>query len=213
MRRKHVIGLTGNIATGKSTVVRMLEELGAEAIDGDQIVHELMAAPSPLADQISAAFGTQAVNPDRSINRPELGKVVFSNPAKLQQLEEIVWPPVLARKREAINQPGPDVLLLDAIKLFESGMADDCDEVWVVTSPREQQIARIMARNNVDRAEAERRIDAQPPQAEKVARADLVIDNSGSLDDLQQQVLDAWERLTSNDDQGRASKHTPRRNS
>lgn len=195
MRRKHVIGLTGNIATGKSTVVRMLEELGAEALDGDAIAHQLMGPGSPLADDIRAAFGAQAVNPDGSINRPELGKVVFSDPAKLQRLEDIVWPPVLARKREAIHQPGPDVLILDAIKLFESGMADDCDEVWVVTSPREVQIERIIARNKVDRAEAERRIDAQPPQEEKVAKADLVIENSGTLDDLEHQVREAWEKL------------------
>jgi len=195
VRRKHVIGLTGNIATGKSTVVRMLQELGAEALDGDAIAHQLMGPGSPLGGEIRAAFGDHVVNSDGSINRPELGKVVFSNPAMLQRLEEIVWPPVLARKREAINQPGPDVLILDAIKLFESGMAEDCDEVWVVTSPREVQIARIIARNKVDRAEAERRIDAQPPQAEKVERADLVIDNSGSLGDLERHVQRAWQRL------------------
>jgi dephospho-CoA kinase len=196
MRRKHVIGLTGNIATGKSTVVRMLEDLGAQALDGDRIAHELMGPASPLGEAIAAAFGAQAVNPDGSINRPELGKVVFSDPARLAELEAIVWPPVLERKRAAIYEPGPDVLLLDAIKLFESGMADDCDEVWVVTSPRETQIERIIARNHVDRAEAERRIDAQPPQEEKVARADLVLDNSGSFDDLRRQVEAAWHRLT-----------------
>lgn len=195
-RRKHVLGLTGNIACGKSTVIRMLEELGAEALDGDSISHSLMGPNSPLAAEISAAFGPQTVRADGSIDRPEVGKVVFSDPGKLLELEAIVWPPVLARKREAINQPGPDVLVLDAIKLFESGMADDCDEVWVVTATREQQIARIMGRNTVDRTEAERRIDAQPPQEEKVARANVVIDNSGSLDDTRAQVLAAWERLT-----------------
>lgn len=201
-RRKHVVGLTGNIACGKSTVIRMLEELGAEALDGDAIAHQLMGPDSPLAEQIAAAFGPQTVREDRSINRPEVGKVVFSDPAKLQELEAIVWPPVLQRKRDAIYQPGPDVLVLDAIKLFESGMADDCDEVWVVTAEREQQIARIIARNNVDRTEAERRIDAQPPQSEKVAKADVVIDNSGSLEETQAQVLAAWHRLTSTETEG-----------
>ena len=199
MRRKHVIGLTGNIATGKSTVVRILEELGAEAIDGDRVVHEMMGPGSPLADEIRAAFGEQTINPDGSINRPELGKVVFSDPARLRALEELTHPRVVALKRAAIHQPGPDVLVLDAIKLFEAGIAADCDEVWVVTAPRETQIARIMARNQVDRAEAERRIDAQPPQEEKVARADVVIDNSGSLEDARRQVLAAWERLTAAD--------------
>jgi len=195
MRRKHVIGLTGNIATGKSTVVRMLQELGAEAIDGDALVHGLMGPGSPLADQIREEFGEQTVNADGSINRPELGNVVFSDPEKLKALEAITWPPVLEAKRVAIESPGPDVLILDAIKLWESGMADDCDEVWVVSADREQQIERIIARNKVDRAEAERRIDAQPPQSEKIAKADVVIDNSGSLDDTREQVLAAWERL------------------
>jgi dephospho-CoA kinase len=177
----------------------MLQKLGAEAIDGDALVHQLMGPGSPLADQIRAEFGKQTVNPDGSINRPELGKVVFSDPEKLQALEAITWPPVLAAKRRAIESPGPDVLILDAIKLWESGMADDCDEVWVVTADREQQIARIVARNKVDRAEAERRIDAQPPQSEKVARADVVIDNAGTLEETRQQVEHEWRRLTGND--------------
>jgi dephospho-CoA kinase len=197
-QRKHVIGLTGNIATGKSTVVRMLQELGAEAIDGDSLVHQLMGPESPLAEQIRTEFGAQTVNPDGSINRPELGKVVFSDPEKLQALEAITWPPVLEAKREAIHSPGPDVLILDAIKLWESGMADDCDEVWVVSADREQQIARIIARNKVDRVEAERRIDAQPPQSEKIAKADVVIDNSGTLDETRTQVEREWRRLTEN---------------
>lgn len=196
MRRKHVIGLTGNIATGKSTVVRILEELGAEAIDGDRVVHEMMGPNSPLATEIRDAFGDETVNPDGSINRPALGSIVFSDPARLRQLEELTHPRVVALKRAAITAPGPDVLILDAIKLFEAGIAADCDEVWVVTAPRETQIARIMARNKVDRAEAERRIDAQPPQEEKAARADVVFTNDGSPDDLRRQVLAAWDRLT-----------------
>ena len=89
--------------------------------------------------------------------------------------------------------------ILDAIKLWESGMADDCDEVWVVSAGREQQIARIIARNKVDRAEAERRIDAQPPQSEKIAKADVVIDNSGTLEETRTQVEQAWSQLTKHD--------------
>jgi dephospho-CoA kinase len=202
-RRKHVIGLTGNIATGKSTVVTMLQELGAETIDGDQIVHQLMGPNSPLADELRAAFGDAIVREDGSINRPELGKIVFSDPAKLAMLEQIVWPPVVAHKLARINEPGPDVLVLDAIKLFEAGMAKHCDEVWVVDSTREQQIERIMRRNNVDRAEAERRIDAQPPQQAKLAKADVVIDNSGSVEATREQVLREWRRLTAHDDPSR----------
>ncbi len=198
-RRKHVIGLTGNIACGKSAVLKKLAELGAETIDGDGLVHKLMGPGSSLAPAICKRFCCATVADDGSINRAELGKIVFSDPDALADLERIVHPFVVGEMRAAMNRPGPDVLVLDAIKLFEAGIADDCDEVWVVTCSRETQIERIIARNGVDRAEAERRIDAQPPQAEKVARADLVIDNGGSFDDLHEQVHAAWNRLTSND--------------
>jgi dephospho-CoA kinase len=195
-RRKHVIGLTGNIACGKSTVVAMLDELGAETIDGDRVAHQLMGPNSPLGPEISAAFGEHVIRADGSVDRAALGQIVFSDPAALARLEEIVHPPVVAHKRQRIAEPGPDVLVLDAIKLFEAGIAADCDEVWVVTCTREQQIARIIARNHVDRAEAERRINAQPPQEEKVAKADVVIDNSGALEHTREQVLSNWRRLT-----------------
>ena len=158
-----------------------------------------MGPGSPLAKELRAAFGDAVVRDDGSINRPELGKIVFADPAALARLEEIVWPPVLAHKRARITEPGPDVLVLDAIKLFEAGMAADCDEVWVTDCPREQQVERIMRRNNVDRAEAERRIDAQPPQSEKLAKADVIIDNSGSVEHTREQVLAAWRRLTAED--------------
>jgi dephospho-CoA kinase len=195
-RRKHVIGVTGNIACGKSSVLSILEELGAETIDGDALVHKLMGPGSPLAPQIRERFGDATVAEDGSINRPELGKIVFSDPKALEDLEAIVHPPVVAEKRAAMYRPGPDVLVLDAIKLFEAGLAAECDEVWVVDCDRETQVARITERNKVDRKEAERRIDAQPPQSEKVAKADLVIDNSGELSDTRRQVLEAWSRLT-----------------
>ncbi|RIK45673.1 MAG: dephospho-CoA kinase [Chloroflexi bacterium] len=195
-RRKHVIGLTGNIACGKSTVVAQLVELGAEAIDGDRVAHANMGPNSPLAPALVAEFGPDVINPDGSVNRAALGAIVFSDPAKLARLEELAWPPVLATMRAAMERAEPEVLVLDAIKLIEAGIAAECDELWVVTCSREQQIARIMARNNVDRAEAERRIDAQPPQEEKIAQADVVFHNDGMLEELREQVLHQWRRLT-----------------
>lgn len=194
-RRKHVIGITGNIATGKSTIVRMLEELGAEAIDADALVHGMMGPGSQLADAIERRFGSEVVNPDRSINRPALGRIVFSDRAALEDLEHLIHPAVVEHMLEAAERPDPPVLVLDAIKLFEAGIADTCDSVWVVDADRETQIERIMRRNEVDRAEAERRIDAQPPQSEKVARADVVIDNSGNLEETKRQVREAWYRI------------------
>lgn len=195
-RRKHVIGLTGNIATGKSAVVSMLQELGAETIDGDAMVHQLMGPDSPLGDAIRQRFGDSVIAEDGSIIRPELGKIVFSDPEALTDLEAIVHPPVVEAKRARIYEPGPDVLVLDAIKLFEAGLAAECDENWVVDCTREKQIERLMARNNIDLAEAIRRIDVQAPQDEKVAKADLVIDNNGTLEETHEQVLRAWKRLT-----------------
>lgn len=195
-RRKHVIGVTGNIACGKSAVLEILAGLGAETIDGDSLVHQLMGPESVLGPAIRQRFGEATIAADGSISRPALGKIVFSDPAGLADLEQIVHPFVIEEMNAAIHRSGPDVLVLDAIKLFEAGIADDCDEVWVVNCRRETQIERIIARNNVDRSEAERRIDAQPPQSEKVARADLVIENDGTLEDTRQQVLDAWSRLT-----------------
>lgn len=195
-RRKHVIGVTGNIACGKSAVLAMLAELGAETIDGDALVHQMMGPSSSLAPAIRERFGKATVADDGSINRPELGKIVFSDPEGLADLEHIVHPFVVSEMRGAMHRPGPDVLVLDAIKLYEAGIAADCDEVWVVNCSRGTQIERIMARNHVDRAEAERRIDAQPPQSEKVARADLVIETDGSLDETRRHVIAAWNRLT-----------------
>lgn len=195
-RRKHVIGVTGNIACGKSAVLEILRRLGAETIDGDTLVHGLMGPESVLGPAIRQRFGETTIAADGSINRPSLGKIVFSDPAGLTALEHMVHPFVMDEMSAAIHRSGPDVLVLDAIKLFEAGIADFCDEVWVVNCSRETQIERITARNNVDRSEAVRRIDAQQPQSEKVARADLVIENDGALADTRQQVLDAWSRLT-----------------
>ncbi len=194
-RRRHVIGITGNIATGKSTVLKMLRDLGAETIDADGLVHEMMGPNSVLASSLAGAFGDCVVRDDGSINRPELGRIVFSDPEKLAELERQIHPHVVRRMVGAIEEPGPDVLVLDAIKLFEAGIADHCDVVWVVDADRETRIERVMQRNGVERSEAARRLDAQPPQEEKLARADLIIDNGGSLAATEAQVRAAWGAL------------------
>lgn len=194
-RRKLVIGITGNIATGKTAVVEMLANLGADTIDADALVHEMMGPNSELAVPLASEFGADVVNPDGSINRPALGQIVFADAEKLARLEALIHPHVVNRMVGAIHEPGADVLVLDAIKLIEAGIADHCDEVWVVDAALDVRLSRLMERNGIDRDEALHRINVQPPQEEKLARADRVIDNSGTLDETRAQVEAIWQSL------------------
>ncbi len=191
-----VIGLTGNIATGKSTVLALLRDLGAATIDADAVAHSVMLPGQPAHAAIVQAFGADILAADGTIDRMRLGAIVFNSPSALAQLEAIVHPAVFVRVQELVNSSPRPVIVIEAIKLLEAGYSITlCDVVWVVTSPREQQIARLMQSRRLSQAAAELRIDAQPPQADKVRRADVVIDNSGTLDETRQQVEAAWQRL------------------
>jgi dephospho-CoA kinase len=196
--RPYLIGVTGNIACGKSTVLRRLAELGAETIDADTVVHALQEPGEPVWAAIRDEFGPGVIAADGRLDRRALGAIVFADPARLARLEELTHPAVrvriLAQVEEAARRD-VRVVVVDAIKLYEGGLADHCDETWVVTCAPEQQLARLIARNGFGEAEARQRITAQPPQAEKIARADIVIDNSGSLDETRAQVDAAWSRL------------------
>ncbi len=193
--RPYLIGVTGNIACGKSAVLRRLADLGAETIDADRVVHALMEPGQTAWTAVRDSFGPGVMTADGRIDRRALAAIVFSDPAELLRLEALTHPAVrvqiMAQVADAARR-GVRVVVVDAIKLFEGGLADHCDEVWVVTCDPAQQLARLMARNGFDEAEARRRIAAQPPQAEKVARADVVIDNSGTLDATNAQVDAAW---------------------
>lgn len=188
----YTIGLTGNIATGKSTVSQMLAELGAQVIDADAVAHAVMRRGRTAWQEVVLAFGPAVLGPDDEIDRARLGAIVFRDPAALQRLERLVHPVVIEEIRALTRRSQAPVVVHEAIKLIESGAADDCDAVWVVTCPRAVQIARLMHTRGLSLAEAELRIDAQPPQEEKVARADVVIDNGGSLADTRRQVERAW---------------------
>jgi dephospho-CoA kinase len=190
------IGLTGNIATGKSAVGRMLAELGAEVIDADRITHAVLAPDGAAYPAVVAAFGADILAADGKIDRGRLGDIVFSDAEALAQLENLVHPPVIADIRRRIAASSASVVAVEAIKLLESGVADDYEAIWVTTCPETTQVARLMKSRRLTREEALRRIHAQPPQAEKIARADIVIDTSGTLDETDAQVRAAWEDIS-----------------
>ncbi len=204
----YLIGLTGGIACGKSTVLAMLAALGARTIDADRVTHRLQQPGTPVYQAIVAAFGPQILTtPGGAIDRRKLGEIVFNDPAALKRLEAIVHPAVRAEIRQFLNEVANagvyhtrlrpverPIVVIDAIKLIESGWADECDQVWVVTCTPEQQIERLMKTRGLSLAEAQARVAAQPPQASRLSRADVVIDNSGSPEQTRTQVEAAWQQ-------------------
>jgi len=192
---KLVLGVTGSIASGKSTVVSMLKELGATHIDADLVYRELVQPGQPLLGELVAAFGDGIIAEDGSLDRGALGRIVFSDPEALAQLDRITHPAIIAEIDRRVDAIPSGVVVIDAVKLVESGHADHCDVVWVVTIDPEIQVTRLTKRNKLEVVEARRRVAAQPPMAAKLARADRVIDNSGALDETRAQVLAAWNAL------------------
>lgn len=193
--KKIVIGLTGNIACGKSFVARELARLGAEIVDADLVSREVQRSGTPAYEKVVAAFGSGILREDGEIDRARLGPVVFSDPEKLRLLERIVHPAVLAREEELIAASSSPVVVIEAIKLIESGNYLRCDQVWVVTCTPERQLERLMHERNMSYEAAMLRINAQPPQSEKLKYADVVIDNSGTPEQTYRQVAAAWQRL------------------
>lgn len=197
----YIIGLTGNIACGKSTVVAELQRLGAYVIDADQVTRLLQQPGHPVYDEIIATFGTQILQPDGQINRRALGEIVFTDVRKLRTLEALIHPAVHHHINQWLaNLPSgtaqqPVVAVIDAIKLIESGWPAICNAVWVVTAPRDLQIERLCRTRNMSHAEAVTRIDAQSPQADKVARADVIIHNHGDIADTLLQVQQHWQTI------------------
>jgi dephospho-CoA kinase len=191
----YVIGVTGNIATGKSTVDAMLAAKGAQVLDADQVARDLQRKGTPVWRRIVERFGRDILAVDGELERAKLGQLVFTDPAALRDLELIVHPAVRDEEKRRIREAAPgSVLAIDAIKLFESGMAGSCDSVWVVTAQPEQQLERLRRQRGLSEEDAWQRIRAQPPQEDKARRANVVIDNSGPLDSTQRQVDDAWDR-------------------
>ncbi len=194
-KNKTVIGLTGNIGTGKSVVRKMLEQLGAYGIDADLLAHRAMMPASPGFDPILDKFGNWILSPNGTIDRSRLGKIVFNDPNALSQLEQILHPLVKDAIDILIQRAPQPVVVIEAIKLIESGMADACDSVWVTEVTPDIQLKRLLTKRGMKVSEARMRINAQPPLSEKLIAANIIINNSGSFTDSYQQVVAAWKKI------------------
>lgn len=192
---KYVIGLTGNIGTGKSMVRKMLEHQGAFGLDADALAHQASAKGGPAYTQIVKLFGEWILNDDGEINRPRLGHIVFAHPEALAKLEAILHPVVGQAVEFLVKRTQADVVVIEAIKLLEAGLAKDCNAVWVVTVPEAVQIARLVEKRRLSEDEAFQRIEAQSPQSEKIKAASVVIDNSGTFEDAWTQVQAAFAKI------------------
>jgi dephospho-CoA kinase len=195
-----VIGVTGPIATGKSTVDGMLRDLGADpVIDGDRVVHELYRDSRPLREQLVALFGPEIVGADGAIDRGALGARVFGDLAALRRLEEVAHPAVRAEVRarlEAAAEARPDgVAVVDAVKLLQGDLARLCAERWWVAASSAEQLRRLVEIRGYSAEEAGRRLAAQPRLEDWRHAVDRVIDNAGSLEDTRRQVEAGWRDL------------------
>ena len=185
-------GLTGGVASGKSTVARMLEALGARIIDADRVGHEFLRSPHPAYQEIVRRFGREILDFTGEIDRKRLAAVVFADPAKLRELDATLHPRIIARVEELAEQYRREdagrVVLVDAALIFEAGIGKRFAKVLVVWCRPEQQVERLMAKAGLSREEAERRIATQMPVEEKRRRADFAIDCSASLENTRAQV-------------------------
>jgi dephospho-CoA kinase len=196
-----VVGLSGGIGSGKSTVARIFERLGARILDADAITRELQARGSPLLERIVEAFGAEVLTPEGELDRMALGERVFRDAAARERLEALVHPAVgaeLARRLAAAREAGIPLVVVDVPLLFETAAARRLgfDALVLVWCRAEQQVERQLARDGTGREQAERRLRAQLPLDAKRALADFVIDNSDRIEDTERQVRELFERLS-----------------
>ena len=192
-----IIGITGGIASGKSTVTEFLRQQGYQVIDADQVVHELQEPGGRLYQALLSTFGSAILQEDGRLDRPKLGAMIFGNPdllAQSSQLQNEIIREELARRRDLLAET-EDVFFMDLPLLFELEYDNWFDQIWLVDVSEETQLIRLMARNALSREEAEKRIAAQLSLQEKRKRADVLIDNNGSLEETRQQIRNALQKL------------------
>ncbi len=190
------IGLIGGIGSGKSTVTKILCELGALVIDADKVAHRTYAPGGASYDGVVAAFGAEIVAPDRTIDRKKLGALVFGDLAQLKKLTSIVWPATFDGIRADVAklraEGGTNPIMVEAAILIEANWMPLFDEIWLVHASHEAVITRIERDRGLKPAETEARIRAQLPDEERLKHATLVIENNGSLEELQASLKRIW---------------------
>jgi dephospho-CoA kinase len=195
-----IIGLTGNIASGKTEVANIFKELGAKVIDADKIAREVVEPGEIAWKEIIEEFGNNILNTDGSINRKKLGEIVFNDDTKREQLNRITHPRIMTKLKELIDkykkENGNLVIVEAALIVEKGGLLNLLDELIVVVTDEETQVERIMKRDGLRRDEALSRIKSQMPISEKTKQATHVIDNSGSLGESRKQVEEVWEKIT-----------------
>jgi dephospho-CoA kinase len=190
-----VIGLTGSIASGKSTVAEMLRQRGAEIIDADRVYRSLLIPKSELSRRVVERFGPTIVQSDDEINRAALAEMVFTDPEALADLDRITHPAVVAEIRSRIAQSSAPVIVVEAVKLVQSGLASDVDALWLITADPETRLRRLMSRSVLDEASARSRIAASPDTVPEGIEVGATIDTSGDLRATASAVADAWRAI------------------
>lgn len=199
-----IVGITGGIACGKSTVAELLAEKGAIAINVDEVGHQLLKRGSSVMDELISGFGESILDASGDVSREKLGAIVFNDKSARERLNAIMHPPIVeqsrARARQLVAEDPTCVVLIDAPLLIEAGAQDTVDIIVVVTASTEIQLQRILDRRiaqnrPLERSEAQARIDAQMPLSEKMEYADFVIENNSTVDELREQVGLLWQEL------------------
>lgn len=186
-----IIGLTGNIATGKSVIRRMLANSGALGIDADDIAHRMLYPNSPAYKPVIDTFGEQILSPQGEISRGKLAEIVFSDEEKLRTLENLIHPWVTIAIKKRIERSSSSLVVVEAIKLLESGLMSLCDTIWVSQASEDHQIRRLQQIRNMGHSQAKRRIAAQSPQSEKLNHAEVVINTEGAFKNTWESIQDA----------------------
>jgi len=199
VRRFLLVGLTGGIATGKTTVSQIFAHLGAKVVDADLLAREVVMPGQPALAEIVAEFGTGVLQPDGFLDRKRLGAIVFSDPERRKRLEQITHPAIHVRQQRVLSvyeeEAFEGVVLWDAAVLIESGGHTRMDKLVVVLTDPAAQLARLMARDGMGEAEARGRIATQMPVAEKAKLADYVVDNSGPRAETERRVREVYAQL------------------